>query len=50
MTSHPELNPVFLSKMTERLIRIKMIDAPRLTGMDQGILLELRTPEPSAAV
>lgn len=45
MTSHPELNRVFLSKMTERLIRMKMIDAPRLTGMDQAILRELRTPE-----
>lgn len=45
MTSHPELNRVLLSKMTERLIRMKMIDAPRLTGMDQGILRELRTPD-----
>lgn len=46
MTSHPELNRVFLSRMTERLVRMKMIDTPRLTGLNQDILRELRTPEP----
>jgi CRP-like cAMP-binding protein len=46
MTSKPELNRLFLSKMTERMVRMNMLDIPRMTKRDQGLLRELRTPEP----
>jgi MFS family permease len=49
MMGHPELNRLFLSKMTERMVRMKMLDAPRYSGLDQQVLRELRTPEPHAA-
>jgi MFS family permease len=47
MTKHTALNRLFISKMTERMIRMKIIDQPRLSGMNQDILRELRTPEPT---
>jgi DHA3 family macrolide efflux protein-like MFS transporter len=46
MTSQPELNRLFLSKMTERMVRMKMLDIPRMRTLDQDLLRELRTPEP----
>ena len=46
MASKPELNRLFLSKMTERMIRMDMLDIPRNTTRDQALLRELRTPEP----
>ncbi len=45
MMANPQLNPVFLSKMTERMVRMNMIDAPRYSGLDQQALRELRTPD-----
>jgi len=49
MTHHPPLNRLFLSKMTERMARMNMLDLPRYAGLDQQSLRELRTPEPQAA-
>jgi len=49
MTGHPQLNRLFLSKMTERMARMNMLDLPRVGRLDQQALRELRTPEPQAA-
>jgi CRP-like cAMP-binding protein len=46
MASHAPLNRLFLSKMTERMVRMKMLDMPRASGLNQETLRELRTPEP----
>jgi len=46
MTRIPQLDRLFLSKMTER---INMLDLPRVGGIDQQTLRELRTPEPQTA-
>jgi DHA3 family macrolide efflux protein-like MFS transporter len=46
MTSKPELNRVFLEKMTERMVRMDLLDIPRKMDRDQKLLRELRTPEP----
>lgn len=46
MTSKPALNRLFLSKMTERMVRMQMLDIPRMLDRDQGLLRDLRTPEP----
>jgi CRP-like cAMP-binding protein/predicted MFS family arabinose efflux permease len=46
MTKHPALNRLFLNKLTERMIRMRMLDVPRNGGLDQATLRELRTPEP----
>ena len=46
MTGHPQLNRLFLSKMTERMARMNMLDLPRFAGWDQQALRELRTPAP----
>jgi CRP-like cAMP-binding protein len=45
MTANPALNRLFLSKMTERMIRTKMLDMPRATGLDQDLMHDLRTPD-----
>jgi MFS family permease len=47
MMNNPQINQIFLNKMTERMIRMEMIDLPRFVGLDQQSLLELRTPEPA---
>jgi hypothetical protein len=47
MMNNPQINQIFLNKMTERMIRMEMIDLPRFVGLDQKSLLELRTPEPA---
>ena len=40
----PQLSELFLSKLTERLARTTSADLPRLAGLDQRDLRELRTP------
>jgi MFS family permease len=46
LTRNPQLNRVFLSKLTERMVRMNMVELPRFAGLDQEALRELRTPEP----
>ena len=46
LMSEPNLNRVFLTKMTDRLAGLGMIDLPRFSGLDQTALRELRTPAP----
>jgi CRP-like cAMP-binding protein/sugar phosphate permease len=40
--AHPQLRYLFLSTLTERLARTHMVDLPRLRGLDQDALRELR--------
>jgi len=40
------LNRLFLTRMTERMVRMQMIDLPRFAGLDQEAMRELRTPDP----
>jgi CRP-like cAMP-binding protein len=42
----PEINRVVLSTMTSRLQRTEAADLPRLAGIDQADLRDLRTPRP----
>lgn len=49
MMAAPELNRLLVSTMTERMIRMNMVDLPRYSSLDQGALRELRTPEPTGA-
>lgn len=49
MMAQPAVNRLFLSKMTERMIRMNMIDVPRYAALDQEALRELRTPAPAGA-
>lgn len=42
----PALNRIFLSKMTERMVRLEMIELPKRLAYDQSVLRELRTVEP----
>ena len=44
----PGLSALFLSTLTERLIRTETADRPRLAGNDQEALRDLRTPKPTA--
>lgn len=48
LVSDPTLNRIFLSKMTERMMRMNMIDLPRFARHDQQALRELRTAEAAA--
>jgi CRP-like cAMP-binding protein len=50
MAGHQALNRLFLSKMTERLVRMKMLDLPRAGGIDQDTLRELRTESSPASI
>ena len=54
MSSVPELNRVFMTKMTERMVRVDMIEMPKMLTLDESMLRELRTETPempdSAAV
>jgi CRP-like cAMP-binding protein len=43
----PALSELILDKLTERLFRTSTSDLPRLAGLDQASLRELRTPQPS---
>jgi hypothetical protein len=36
---------MFASKLTERMVRMNMVELPRFAGLDQETLRELRTPE-----
>lgn len=49
MMANPQLNRLFLSKMTEQMVRMNMLDLPRYGGNDQAALRELRTPIPEVA-
>lgn len=46
MMSDTRLNRVFLSKLTERMVRMRIVALPGFGGLDQETLRELRTPEP----
>jgi CRP-like cAMP-binding protein/predicted MFS family arabinose efflux permease len=46
ITKNQELNRLLISKMTERMIRMDMIDLPKKLQYDQQVLRELRTAEP----
>ncbi len=47
MSAKPELNRLFLSKMTERMLRMDMVDMPRFGGLGSETMRELRTPQAS---
>ncbi len=44
MSARPELNRLFLSKMTERMVRMEMVDLPRFAGLSNEAMRALRTP------
>lgn len=46
MMADTHLNRLFMSKMTERMMRMNMLDLPRLGALDQQSLRELRQPDP----
>jgi MFS family permease len=46
----PEISQVVLSTMSNRLQRTEAADLPRLAGIDQADLRDLRTPRPSVEV
>lgn len=50
MMGDPVINRMLYSKMTERMVRMKMVEMPRFAGIDQQSLRELRTPEPEVHV
>jgi CRP-like cAMP-binding protein len=43
----PEISRLVLSTLTSRLMRTESADLPRLAGIDQETLRDLRTPRPS---
>ena len=45
MSKYPEVNRVFLSKMTERMVRMEIIEMPKRNVIDQQVLKDLRTAE-----
>jgi MFS family permease len=45
LMSNPEIGPLVLSKMTERLTHTTVKDLPRIAGYDQREIRELRTAE-----
>jgi MFS family permease len=46
MSSVPEINRVLMTKMTERMVRVDMIEMPKKLTLDEGMLRELRTEVP----
>ena len=44
--SEPAISELVLPKLTERLARLTSADLPRLAGLDQDALRDLRTPRP----
>jgi CRP-like cAMP-binding protein len=44
----PEVSELVMSAMTERLLRLRMPDMPRLASRDQSALRELRNKRPGA--
>jgi CRP-like cAMP-binding protein len=49
MAADANLNRAFMSKMTERMVRMNMLDIPRMVGPDQDLMRDLRTREPQPA-
>ncbi len=49
MVNNPQISRLFLTRMTERMVRMQMIELPRFAVRDQETLRELRTPEPQPA-
>jgi len=49
LSSVPDLNRIFMSKMTERMIRMNMIEMPKMLTLDQNVLRELRTERAAVA-
>jgi MFS family permease len=45
MMDDPALQRLLLSKMTERLVRLDILELPRMVGLDQSALRELRAAE-----
>ena len=43
----PEIQRLVFSTLTSRLLRTEAADLPRLAGLDQEALRDLRTPKPS---
>ena len=46
MMAVPEIRKLVLSTLTSRLLRTEAADLPRLAGIDQESLRDLRTPRP----
>ena len=46
LMTDPHMHRLFLNKMTERMVRMDMVELPRFAGIDQETLRDLRTPEP----
>jgi MFS family permease len=44
VADEPQLQRVLFSKMVERMLRMDLIETPRMAGLDQQSLRELRTP------
>ena len=49
MSANPDLNRLFLSRMTERMMRMDMVDLPQRPGLGAEALRELRTDDAAAA-
>ena len=49
MIADPWMRRYILNRMTERLVRLDLIDLPRFPSLDQQTLRELRTPESQPA-
>jgi hypothetical protein len=45
LMNDPQINRIFLSKLTERMVRMNLVDLPRFGGLDQELLRDLRTPD-----
>lgn len=45
----PQLNRLFLSKLTERVVRMNIVELPRFAGLDQATLQDLRISKPQVA-
>ncbi len=46
MAAEPQLNRLFMSRMTERMLRMNLIDLPRTSQMNQAVLRDLREAKP----
>ena len=49
MSANPDMNRLFLSRMTERMMRMDMVDLPQRPGLGAEALRELRSDDPDAA-
>jgi CRP-like cAMP-binding protein/sugar phosphate permease len=45
MAAEPQLNRLFMSRLTERMLRMNLIDVPRRSNINQEVLRDLRTPD-----